>query len=159
MRIRGHQVDSPLRISFQKGIQVCIAVFTYDYPKFTLSKHECTRIDSLVDSLAAEGSLTRGRRRDKYQWIGASMIEKMSRAWFQAALDDGCLSWDVTIHKGLTVVLQSALACRAGDMTLSRGYTNEFMQWIDITMKLAPGDDSLDGIQLTCLLRFEKNHK
>lgn len=159
MHARGYQADSPLQISFRQGIHACISAFTFDYPKFALSKNECSRIDGLVSGLAGEGSLTRGRRRKEYHWIGASMVEKMSRAWFQTALEDGCLSWDITIHKALMVVLQSALACRSVDITRSRGYTEESMRWDDIKMKLTHGDDSLDGVQLTCIIKFEKGHK
>ena len=79
---RGHQADSPLRYSLVQGIRTCTSAFTFDYPKFTFSKHECAQVDSLVSGLAAEGLITRGRRREKYYWIGASMVEKMSRAWF-----------------------------------------------------------------------------
>lgn len=159
MEHRRYKADSPLRVTLRQGIRTCISAFIFDYPKFNFSRHDCARIDNTVESLTKEGMITQGRRREKYEWVGASMIEKMSRSWFQAALDDGCLSWDIVIHKALTVVLQSALACRSGDIAKSQLRTSEFMRWSDIKLKLTPGDDTLDGLQLTVVIKFEKGHK
>ncbi len=159
--INGRAVEAPipLRKSIKKGLLSLFSALTFKYPKFNLSKHECSRIDALIDGLSAEGKLLRGRRRKKFEWIGVSIVEKMSRCWLQAALDDGCLSWDIIIHKALTVVLQSALACRGGEISRSKGYTVEYMRWSHLVMKLPPGENTLDDVQLTCLLKFEKTKK
>ena len=156
---RGVEAPIPLRKSIKKGILSLISALTFEYAKFNLSKHECSRIDALIDSLSDEGKLVRSRRREKLQWLGISIVEKMLRCWFQAALDDGCLSWDVIIHKALTVVLQSALGCRGGEIAMSRGYTAQYMRWNDLEMKLVPGKNTLEDIQLTICLKYEKTKK
>jgi hypothetical protein len=159
MKGREREAPIPLRISVQKGVMSLISALTFEYPEFNLSKHERSRIDALIDGLSAEGKLLRGRRRKKLEWIGVSIIEKMSRSWLQAALDDGCLSWDIIIHKALNFVLQSALGCRGGELAKSKGYTVEFMQWSHLVMKVLPGENLLDNVELTCQLKFEKGKK
>jgi hypothetical protein len=146
-------------MSIKKGILSMFAALIFEYPKFNLSKHECARIDAVIDDLSDEGKLLRGRKREQFQWIGVNIVEKMCRCWLRAALDEGCLSWDIIIHKALTVVLQSALGCRGGEIALSKGYTVEYMRWSHIVMKLPLNGNTIDDIQLTCLLKFEKSKK
>jgi hypothetical protein len=159
--IHGRAAESPipLRKSIRKGILALFSALTFEHPKFNLSKHECSRIDALIDGLSDEGKLLRGRVREKFEWVGVSIVEKMTRSWLQAALDDGCLSWDIIIHKALTVVLQSALACRGGEIARSKGYTVEYMRWSHLEMKLPPGKNTLDDVRLTGLLKFQKTKK
>jgi hypothetical protein len=159
--IRGRGVDAvvPLRSCIKKGIENLFSGLTFEYPKFNLTKHECTKLDALIDGLAVEGKLLRGKRRKKNEWIGVALVEKMSRCWLQAALDDGCLSWDIVIHKAMSVVLQSALGCRAGEISRSRHYTVESMRWSHLVMKLPPSQNTLDDVQLTCELKFMKGKK
>lgn len=159
--IKGRAVDTPvpLRASLKHGLRQLFSALIFKYPDFNLTKHDCSQIDALVDNLAAEGRLIRGRVRERYEWIGVAVVEKMARAWFQAALDDGCLSWDIVIHKAMTVVLQSALCCRGGDIALSKLYTVEFMRWEHLVVKVPPGKNTLDDVQLTCQLKFVKGHK
>ncbi|MCJ1435728.1 hypothetical protein MMC27_005103 [Xylographa pallens] len=159
IRARGDEAPVPLRSSIRRGVSVLCSALIFEFPKFSLSKHDCSRVDALIDGLADDGQLRRGRHREQYQWIGVSLVEKMSRSWLQAALDNGCLSWDIVIHKALTLVLQSALLCRAGEIAKSKLYTVEFMRWRDMVMTLPLGADTLDDVQLTCLLRFEKGKK
>lgn len=54
---------SPLRQTVMHGVGELITALIFEYPKFNLTKHECSRIDALIDTLAAEGKLDRGRRR------------------------------------------------------------------------------------------------
>ena len=156
---RGTEAPVPLRASMKTGLVSLFAALVFEYPKFNLSKHECARIDTVLDDLSAEGKLLRGRRREKFQWIGVNMVEKMCRSWLQIALDEGCLSWDIVIHKALVVTLQCALGCRAGEIALSKGYTTEYMRWSHLVMKLPPNVNTIDDVQLTCILKFEKNNK
>ncbi len=73
-------------------------------------------------------------------------VKTMCRCWLQTALDEGCLSWDIIIHKVLTVVVQASLMCRGGKITLSKGYKDEYLRWSHSGMKLAPTDTTIDGI-------------
>lgn len=159
--IRGRGVNdaAPLRTGIKKGLYFLFSSMTFEYPKFNLTKHECSKIDALIDSLAEEGKLIRGKRRAKNEWIGVAIVEKMSRCWLQAALDGGCLSWDIVIHKAMSVVLQSALCCRAGEIAKSCYYTMESMRWSHLVMKLPPGRNTLDDVHLTCQLKFMKGKK
>ncbi|KAK0129018.1 hypothetical protein ONS95_000958 [Cadophora gregata] len=159
IKAREAHAHVPMRQGIKRGIGRLCSALVFEYPNFTLSKHESVKIDAVVDELAMEGKLERGRRRKANQWVGVAIIEKMCRCWLQAALDEGCLSWDIVIHKVLCVALQTALAARSGDITLSKGYTTEYMQWSDLVMKLSEHGDALDDIELTCTLRFEKNKK
>ncbi|RDL33092.1 uncharacterized protein BP5553_08531 [Venustampulla echinocandica] len=159
--IRGRGVDdaTPLRSCIRKGIQSLFSGLTFEYPKFNLTRHECTKLDALIDTLASEKKLLRGKRRAKNEWIGVALVENMSRCWLQAALDCGCLSWDVVIHRAMTVVLQSALCCRAGEISKSCGYTVEFMRWSHLVMTLPPGQNTLDDVHLTCQVNYMKGKK
>jgi hypothetical protein len=159
--IRGRELNAPvpLRTTVKRGVLTMISSLTFEYPKFTLSTHECGKIDALVDGLADEGKLARGRKRERYEWIGMNLVEKMSRSWLQTALDDGCLSWDIIIHKALGVVLQASLVCRGGEIARSKNYIVEYMQWSHLEMKLAEGENTIDGVQLDVCLKFEKGKK
>jgi hypothetical protein len=121
--------------------------------------HCLVRIESTIASLIADGKLLRGKSREKYEWIGVVLVERMTRCWLQAAINDGCQSWNVVIHKALTVVLQSALCCRASEIALSPGYTTEHLKWADLAMKLPVGKVSVDDIELTYTIKYEKGYK
>jgi hypothetical protein len=130
----------------------------FKYPAFKLSRHESIRIDTVLDTLSKEKKVLRGKWR-KSQWLGANLLEKVSRAWLRAALDKGCLSWDVQLHKLLSIVLLSALACRSGEVSLSRGYADEYMRWSHIKLKLAADGNTVDNLEADVTLSFEKGKK
>jgi hypothetical protein len=130
----------------------------FKYPAFKLSKNESVRIDAVLDALAKEKKVFRGSWR-KRQWLGVNLLEKMSRAWLQAALDDGCLSWDVQLHKLLSIVLLSALGCRTGEVSLTGRYEVEYMRWKHIELKLAAGRHTVDDLEAEITLSFEKAKK
>ncbi|KAK9328329.1 hypothetical protein V1520DRAFT_313332 [Lipomyces starkeyi] len=100
----------------------------FKYPHFKLSRHHAARIDAMLSDLANEGKLLRGRW-SKAEWLGTVLFEKMARAWLQTALDQGYLSWNVQISRLLSMSLVVALACRAGEVTVSHGYTTESLTW------------------------------
>lgn len=83
----------------------------------------------------------------------------MSRAWLQAALDDGCISWDVQLHKLLSIVLLSALGCRSGEVALTGRYVDEYTRWSHIKLKLAAGGNTVDDLEADVTLCFEKAKK
>jgi hypothetical protein len=130
----------------------------FKYPAFKLSKNESVRIDTVLDALAKEKKVLQGSWR-KRQWLGVNLLEKMSRAWLQAALDGGCLSWDVQLHKLLSIVLLSALGCRSGEVSLTDRYEVEYMRWKHIELKLAAGRNTVDDLEAEVTLCFEKAKK
>ncbi|MCJ1418742.1 hypothetical protein MMC32_005093 [Xylographa parallela] len=67
--IHGRRYDAPVPLptSIRVEIRVLLSALTFDFPKFNLSKYECSPIDALVDGLAAERKLLRGREREQFQ--------------------------------------------------------------------------------------------
>jgi hypothetical protein len=143
-----------IRAAFQK----LESALVFKYPEFKLSNHDCARLDALFATLAKEKKLLRGRWRER-QWLGANMLENMSRSWLRVGLNAGCNSWDVHLQKLLSVVMLSALGCRSGELTLSEHYTEEYMRWKHVTLELEKGGNTMDDVQASILLSFEKNKK
>jgi hypothetical protein len=135
------------------------SALAFKYPEFKLSNHDCARLDALFDTLAKEKRLLRGRWRER-QWLGANMLEKMARSWLRLGLDAGCNSWDVHLQKLLSIVMLSALGCRSGELALTGHYTEEYMRWEHVTLKLEKGgNNTIDDVQASILLCFEKGKK
>ncbi|KAK9312037.1 hypothetical protein V1524DRAFT_411146 [Lipomyces starkeyi] len=129
----------------------------FKYPHFKLSRHHAARIDAMLSDIANEGKLLRGRW-SKAEWLGTVLFEKIARAWLQTALDQGCLSWDVQISRLLSISLVVALACRAGEVTVSHGYTTESLTWRHVELKLV-GGETVNDIEATLVMCFEKGKK
>lgn len=153
--IRGK--SAPQLKTMQNGLENLTEALVFKYPKFSISKHESRRIETLLDMLANEKKLLRGKW-SKTQWLGVALLEKMARAWLQSALDQGCLSWDVQLSKLLSISLVVALCCRAGEVSLSRGYTEEFLRWEHVQLKVC-GGSTLDHLEATVEICFEKHKK
>ena len=135
------------------------SALVFKYAEFKLSLHECARLDALFDTLAKDKKLLRGRWRER-QWLGVNMLEKTSRSWLQLGLDHGCNSWDIHLQKLLSVVMLSSLGCRSGELALSVHYTDEYMRWEHIKLKLQNGgSNTVDDLNATVLLCFEKDKK
>jgi hypothetical protein len=111
------------------------------------TRQECRRIDTLLDTLAKEGKLTRGRWRAR-QRIGVVLLRLMGQAWFTKCLTHGCRSWDVAISRFLAISLMTATAGRAGDIARSNHYTGlECLRWEHIELILLDSRDKDDGQQ------------
>jgi hypothetical protein len=134
------------------------SALTFKYPEFKLSSHDCARLDALFAKLANQKRLFRGVWRER-QWLGTNILEKISRSWLRLGLDAGCNSWDVHLQKLLSVVMLSALGCRSGELALSEHYTEEYMRWEHVTLKLGKEGNSIDDVEASILLCFEKNKK
>jgi hypothetical protein len=127
------------------------------YPLFKFSRHDAANVGALLDDLERAGKILSGRW-SKPQWIGVALFEKVSGAWLQTALDEGCLSWDVHISRLLSLCLVVALAGRAGDVILSRGYSTEIVAWRDIQLKLDRGE-TVNHLEASIMLCNEKRKK
>ncbi|KFZ05831.1 hypothetical protein V501_07977, partial [Pseudogymnoascus sp. VKM F-4519 (FW-2642)] len=100
----------------------------------------------------------------KKMWIGFMLVLKMATAWVKDAFENGTHSWDITISKLASIVIQSALSSRSGDITRSQLYEGiEYLCWGHITFTLespatrdAPSVQDLKG---TFELQFTKGHK
>lgn len=122
------------------------------------------RINVHLDHLIRQGKLIRGDWFKK-MWIGFMLVLKMATAWIKDAFENGTHSWDITISKLTSVLLQSALSSRSGDITRSQLYEGlECLCWGHIILKLespgtrdnAPNVQDLKGI---FELQFTKNKK
>jgi hypothetical protein len=100
----------------------------------------------------------------KKQWVSFMILLEMAKRWFTYALTNGTHSWDITLLKVTSVVLQSALSSRSGDITRSQLYEGlECLCWKDITLRLDDASDksnpSIQDLKGTFLLRFTKGAK
>lgn len=92
------------------------------------------------------------------------ILLEMAKRWFTYALTNGTHSWDITLLKVTSVVLQSPLSSRSGDITRSQLYGGlESLCWKDITLRLDDASDksnpSIQDLKGTFLLCFTKGAK
>ena len=130
----------------------------FRYPKFSLTPHDGKKIDVVLDAFAKEGKLLRGKWR-KNQWLGVVVFEKMARAWLLAGLEQGCLSWDVHLHKLLSLTLAVALNARVGDVARTQHYHVEFMKFGHIQIKLPEGGATVEDLEAFVTICHEKAKK
>jgi hypothetical protein len=159
VEVRLEDKPAPQFKTIRAGFQKLESALTFKYPEFKLSRHECARLDAVFDALAKDKKLLRGRWRER-QWLGVTILEKMARSWMQFGLESGCNSWDIHLQKLFSVVMLSSLGCRSGELALSGFYTEEYMRWGHIKLKLEKGGkNTVDDLSATVLLCFEKNRK
>jgi hypothetical protein len=126
---------------------------------FTLTRQEARRIDTVLDALVKEGKVTTGTWRTR-QRIGLLLLCTIGEAWFTRSLTSGCLSWDPIISRFLSISLMAATACRAGDITRSRGYRGvEYLHWEHIDLVLDSDTPDIDRMVARITLAFEKGSK
>ena len=87
-------------------------------------------------------------------------MRKIITAWYKDTLENGAISWDVTLLKALFLVLIAALAARSGDLNKDNSDQQllPFICWNDITMKLVDGKD-INNLEAKVVIRNEKNYK
>lgn len=68
------------------------------------------------------------------QWLGSQIVANMSTALLTNALaGEGTVDCDTTLSDCISVVLQAALCCRAGDMRRNKRYDGEeYLRWEDL---------------------------
>lgn len=151
--------ELPTVLWLKKGVKTLVRGLEFDFPEFSLSKHERLHIDMTVTTLLKEGKLTQDTVRPRH-WAGVILIRRMITVLLQKSLDDGTRSWDLVLQQTLSISLLSALQCRVGDITKSSwdDHKDPFLQWRDIDLRLHGGanPEHLVG-QIT--IRNEKNHK
>ncbi|KAI9821537.1 MAG: hypothetical protein M1826_000614 [Phylliscum demangeonii] len=151
----------PSLLTIKRGLFYVLHGLQFRHAKFKASRHDIHRLDTVVDSLAKKGLLTRGQWRP-HQWIGLALLAKLGRSWIQAGIDHGCISWDVQIARLGSIALMSALNCRSGQVARSAGYTGEeFLAWKDVQLRW-DGDGAelnVDRLVARVTLRFEKGRK
>ena len=135
-----------------------IEVVTFNFPDFKMNKSERRRLRSIMNVHLHEGRLTRDPIHEK-QWLGALLVHRVTTAYAQDALANGTFNWDTVLLRILSVVLQSVLGCRAGDLARSQHYKGlEYMRFEHIQMKLVQFEGK-EIIQAQIVLRYAKGSK
>lgn len=106
------------------------------------------------DGLVTEDPLWQDER------IASRIVRSMSHATFvNAMVGESTRDWDVIVSSSLAIAPQSSLACRAGDIKRSTGYTGPgYLQWKHIQL-VAPGSRSSPQFRIEVKLRFTKGFK
>ena len=131
----------------------------FHYKDFKLTKQDAHRIDAVIQQLLNDGKITKDPVRERL-WLGSRIVQQMAVAMLNNAINNGTKSWDVTLSCCLTIVLQSALACRAGDIQRSKHYTGEeYLQWKHITLKATGATVQNPKLTMLVTLLYRKGHK
>ena len=105
-----------------------------------------------------ECKLTAHRKGDR-QWLDLLAVKAMARALLGDAIRNGTTSWDFTIFKTFSLVLVSALGARGGDVTLSRGYTNEYLRYKHIRVVMFDKEDGGKVVGMHVEMAYSKGYK
>ncbi|KIV96346.1 hypothetical protein PV10_00227 [Exophiala mesophila] len=117
------------------------------------------KIKAYLDQEVKNGNLYRGKW---YQqaWLGFMTMKVMTTKYLDAALRNGCRSWDIVILKVLALSLQSACGTRSGDIGRAGHYQGqEYMQWKDITLTLPHDKASFQDLRCKVVIQYEKSYK
>jgi hypothetical protein len=113
--------QAPAFSMVSSGLRRLIGSLKFDFADFNLTVHERLRITNVMEDLYKQGKLTKDPKRE-VQWLGAFLTRKLATAFLEDALNNGTLSWDVTMSKALSIIWTSALMCRSGDVARNRDY-------------------------------------
>lgn len=102
--------------------------FTYGQP---LPKQDQTVVKFYYESLVVKKQVSLDDFFEK-TWLTFPVVSRMVVTWLAHHVDHGTPSWDVTIARALSVVLQSALGCRAGDIALPKCYTDRYLVYRNV---------------------------
>ena len=131
---------------------------TFHYREWKLSKHDATRVDAMLHKLLKDGRVTKQPSIQK-QWISAMLVRQMVGAIFRYAMTNSTRSWDVTIHKCLSLVLQAATCSRSGDTHQTEYYKEPVhLRWEHVFVKIA-GTLEKPSMRMLVRLFHSKGHK
>lgn len=123
------------------GVKTRIVLFKMQFDKWTLAPAESRAIKAAMRQLWREGILTREAAHDP-EWITCRLVLHLSTAIVKDAIPHGTYDWTVTISKALSIVVQAALAARAGDITVSRHVSTDCcLRYKHITIRVLEDDD------------------
>lgn len=90
------------------------------------------------------------------------VIHLIVTRYISYAIGEGVRNWDVAWSKVASVILQSALASRCGDILLAEGYDAKYcLTWEHIDVRFAVKTSGIDPADLVMVadLQFEKHDK
>ncbi|KAF4632684.1 hypothetical protein G7Y89_g5445 [Cudoniella acicularis] len=132
--------------------------FRHEEPLKVYGPQIVTRINTHLNHLVEQKKLIRGTWFKK-NWLGFRIVLLIAEAWVKSTMEHGTSSWDITLSKLTSVVLQGALSSRSGDITRSQLYEGlECLCWGDITLELK-GEPSVQNLRAKLTLRFQKFEK
>ncbi|KAK0122106.1 hypothetical protein ONS95_010368 [Cadophora gregata] len=140
-----------------------LLMFRHENLLESYTKHHLTRIEVHLQQLVTKGKLVRGTWYRK-QWLSFMTLLRMGQGWFKRVMAEGTYSWDIVLSKIASIVTQSALSSRSGDITRTQLYEGfECLCWKDITLKLDESSDRgmprVIDLRGTFMLRFTKGFK
>ncbi|KFZ16943.1 hypothetical protein V501_01982 [Pseudogymnoascus sp. VKM F-4519 (FW-2642)] len=158
-KVKPKSLEVPSFEWLKAGFRHLLLALIFHYSEFTLSKHDSSRISSVFDVMLEEGKLTT-EPSQHHNWIGVYILRHIATAIFRDALCEGTLSWDVTLSKSTSIVLTSALSCRAGDITTDPldDQPLPFLCYRDITVRLS-GGERIENMMAEVVIRNEKSKK
>jgi hypothetical protein len=139
-----------------------IQILTFRHRNLTdeYGNYEILRIKVHLDQLVKRGLLIKGTWFRK-AWVGFVILQRIIYEWIEVALNDGCLSWDCILLKALSVILQSAVAGRAGDVARSALYKGvEYLKYEDVELTLSSREPlSVQHLSGKLTLKYRKDRK
>jgi hypothetical protein len=141
------------------GLKHLLSSIVFYHKNFSLSTHESSHITTTIHKLFQDGRLTKEPARVKC-WVGVYILRKLTVAMLVDGLENGAMNWDVTLSKVTSIILQSALSSRSGDLATDPldDQPLPFLCYEDITLKLV-GGDRLENLVAKFVIRNEKGAK
>jgi hypothetical protein len=96
------------------------------------------------------------------QWVGLMVIRLIVTRFLSFAINEGVRNWDVAWSKVSSIVLQSALASRCGDILRAAGYGSHYcLEWKHIDIRFVANTTGIEAADLVMVanLQFEKHDK
>ncbi|OQD77494.1 hypothetical protein PENDEC_c002G00680 [Penicillium decumbens] len=150
-------VATPVEKTIRNAIQSLIEYGKFQWKDFAFTQHDQSRINAFINACLAEHRLERGYAKER-TWITFVTLSRMTRG-FLAHNHSQRPNWNVVVAKMLSITLIAALGCRAGDVTLSAGYTDQFLRYSDIALYVDGRTATFHNIEATFTLRYVKGKK
>ena len=130
----------------------------FHHREWQLTKHDAARMDALMFKNLKDGRVTKEPSFQK-QWSSAMLVKQMVHAILRDAIKNGTRSWDVTIHKCLSLVLEAATCSRSGDIRQTQRCKEPVhLRWEHITIKIT-GTGEHPRMRMPIKLLYTKGHK
>lgn len=124
-----------------------------------MSAHTSARFNSWINQAVKTGQLKTGYKY-KRTWISFAVLSRIVSAFLLRAIEQGTLSWDITIAKCLSMVLVASLGAQSGDVCRSGGYTGgQYMQYRHVELHIDSDEPTFANLRAIVTLEFKKGHK
>ncbi|KAH7393383.1 hypothetical protein BKA64DRAFT_755535 [Cadophora sp. MPI-SDFR-AT-0126] len=148
---------------FRHLIRSVLTNCTFYFADFKFTKHDRIRLNSLTNTLIKTDVLSTDATKER-QWVGVLVVRLIATRFIHYAINEGGVrNWDVAWSKIASLVLQSALASRCGDILRAAKYGNHYcLEWkhINIRFSAKPGaGTSFADLVMVIDLQFEKHDK